>query len=190
MSHLATFSIRACLLAIACALPSACDPAPTAPATASPDDAVLAFAPGASGNAEVRRGLARLRATLAPFHRFEAARAAGYDAQITPCMELPGTGGMGFHYGNPALIDGVVDALEPEILLYVPERNGRMRLLAVEYIVPFDAWTAADPPSLYGQTFAPNEAFGVWALHAWVWHHNPAGMFADWNPRVSCVNAP
>ena len=22
--------------------------------------------------------------------------------------------------------------------------------------------------------------------HAWIWKHNPAGMFADWNPEVSC----
>lgn len=23
-------------------------------------------------------------------------------------------------------------------------------------------------------------------LHAWVWKHNPAGTFAQFNPRVSC----
>ena len=23
-------------------------------------------------------------------------------------------------------------------------------------------------------------------MHAWVWKDNPAGMFADWNPDVTC----
>jgi len=23
-------------------------------------------------------------------------------------------------------------------------------------------------------------------MHAWVWKPNPAGIMADWNPRVSC----
>jgi hypothetical protein len=23
-------------------------------------------------------------------------------------------------------------------------------------------------------------------LHAWIWQNNPAGMFEDWNPTVSC----
>jgi hypothetical protein len=31
-----------------------------------------------------------------------------------------------------------------------------------------------------------NHTFDVWALHVWVWKHNPSGMFADWNPQVSC----
>ena len=26
-------------------------------------------------------------------------------------------------------------------------------------------------------------------LHAWIWEHNPRGMFEDWNPRVSCAGA-
>jgi hypothetical protein len=43
-----------------------------------------------------------------------------------------------------------------------------------------------------GQVFnyvgAPNRyrlpAF--YELHVWAWRHNPAGMFADWNPNVAC----
>jgi len=23
-------------------------------------------------------------------------------------------------------------------------------------------------------------------MHAWVWKPNPAGIMADWNPRVTC----
>jgi MoxR-like ATPase len=26
-------------------------------------------------------------------------------------------------------------------------------------------------------------------LHAWIWKHNPRGMFDDWNPRVVCPAA-
>jgi hypothetical protein len=26
----------------------------------------------------------------------------------------------------------------------------------------------------------------LYELHAWVWHHNPGGMFLDWNPTVTC----
>ena len=31
----------------------------------------------------------------------------------------------------------------------------------------------------------PGPAF--YLTHAWVWANNPAGMFADWNPKVSCA---
>lgn len=44
----------------------------------------------------------------------------------------------------------------------------------------------ADPPVLMGHEFHPVPAAGIWGLHAWVWKHNPDGMFADWNPEVSC----
>jgi len=30
----------------------------------------------------------------------------------------------------------------------------------------------------------PGPAF--YLMHAWVWKPNPAGMFADWNPEVTC----
>jgi hypothetical protein len=40
------------------------------------------------------------------------------------------------------------------------------------------------------QTFKRNEQFGVWALHVWLYRDNPSGIFADWNPRVSCAAAP
>jgi hypothetical protein len=93
---------------------------------------------------------------------------------------------MGFHYGNPALFDDEVNLLEPEALLFAPWRNGEVRFVAVEYIVPIDAWEEEDPPTLLGQEFHLNEPAGIWALHIWLWQHNPSGIFADWNPRISC----
>jgi hypothetical protein len=135
------------------------------------------------------KDLAALRRVTARFHNFETAAAAGWSAQITPCMTDPaGAGGMGFHYGNPALIDGSARVEEPELLLYEPERNGRLRLVAVEYVIPYTAHSrSAAPPELFGgQKFKQNDTFQLWGLHAWVWEHNPSGVFADWNPRVTC----
>ena len=86
---------------------------------------------------------------------------------------------------------------EPELLLYEPEKNGQLRLVGLEYVVLKSAWDAthSSPPSLFGQQFnftdAPNR-YGLppfYSLHAWIWKNNPAGMFAMWNPDVSCANA-
>ena len=136
----------------------------------------------------VNQELAALRRVTATFHNFQTAAAAGWSAQITPCMTDPaGAGGMGFHYGNPALIDGSARVEEPELLLYEPEQNGRLRLVAVEYIIPYTAHSrSATPPVLFGQQFKQNDTFQLWGLHAWVWQENPSGVFADWNPRVTC----
>ena len=133
--------------------------------------------------------LAELRRAVARFHDFESAHAAGYTMQITPCMEDATRGGMGYHYAKGELIDGVVGEGRPEVLLYEPQGNGRLRFVGVEFIIPFTAWTSAEPPVLYGQTLARNLTFQVWALHVWVGRENPTGIFSDWNPKVTCDNA-
>ena len=136
----------------------------------------------------VEKDLATLRRVTAPFHRFATATAAGWSTQITPCMTDPnGAGGMGFHYGNVGLIDGSVSVDKPELLLYEPEKNGRLRLVAVEYIIPYTFHSrAAAPPELFGQKFLQNDTFQLWGLHAWVWKENPSGIFASWNRKVTC----
>ncbi len=143
-----------------------------------------------SFGASVNKDLATLRQVTAPFQRFDVASHAGWSAPITACMTDPnGAGGMGFHYGNIGLIDGVARVNEPELLLYEPEQNGRKRLVAVEYIIPYDFHSRdAAPPELFGQKFLQNDAFKLWGLHAWVWKENPSGMFASWNPNVTCAN--
>jgi hypothetical protein len=152
--------------------------------TQSTTDAQLDLTP------EVHMDLATLRRVTAPFHDFDAARRAGWSAQITACLQDPaGTGAMGYHYGNPNLIDGAVSVDQPELLLYEPQKNGPPRLVAVEYIVPLSEWHSAAPPRLFGRDFHVIAAFQVWALHAWVWQPNPNGIFTDWNPRVTCANA-
>ena len=130
--------------------------------------------------------LAELRRSTVRYHDFGAARADGYTVQVTGCMENPTLGGMGYHYAKENLIDGQVLEARPEVLLYEPRGKGRLRLVGVEFIIPFTAWTGAQPPTLYGQTFARNETFQVWALHVWAWRENKKGVFADWNTAVSC----
>ena len=133
------------------------------------------------------RDLAELRQVTEKYKSFDfATHQGGYSHQITDCMTDPQLGGMGFHFGNDALIDGKPEKLAPEVLLFEPQKNGRMKFVAVEYIIPFPLWTDTVPPQLFGQNFKRNETFGVWALHAWIWKENPSGIFADWNPRVNC----
>ena len=143
--------------------------------------------------------LSTARAATAGFHQVEAAKAAGYgefrDAANIACIETPGVGVMGIHYVNGALVsDGVVDAATPEALVYQPIGNGKLRLVAVEYIVFYSKWAGGSKPSLFGQDFkliwTPNR-YGIpafYELHAWVWQNNPSGMFKDWNPSGSCTN--
>jgi hypothetical protein len=150
-------------------------------------------------SASVASRIAELRRLVAPFHDFQAAVHAGWSTQITPCLvaadlpSQPGAGAMGFHYGKLAFIQdgGVVNLLQPELLLYEPEKNGKLRFVGVEYIVPFtDHPSTAAAPTLLGQRFGRVPEFGVWGLHIWVGRHNPAGTFATWNTKVSCANAP
>ena len=102
---------------------------------------------------------------------------------------------MGVHFVNSALVDGKLDVNAPEALIY-EVKNGRARLVGVEYIVPAAAWTPTQDeppvPVLEGQLFHFNESpnrFGLpafYELHVWAWRDNPNGTFADWNTRVSC----
>lgn len=136
----------------------------------------------------VNNQLSTLRSATASFHVLGQAIDAGWTEDITGCLSSP-AGGMGHHYVNwGELLDGGgLDPLRPEVLVYAPDATGAKRLVAVEYLIlGSDLPSTATPPEMYGQQFHFNSAFGVWALHAWVWKHNPDGIFADWNPKVSC----
>jgi len=166
------------------ALIGACAQSPTSSVTAPSalgGDAATAASPGA----ELNRQLAEVRAAVAGYHNVDKALSDGF-VPITECVELPGVGGMGFHYGQVPF-DNVADHLRPEVLVYAPQ-NGRLALAAVEYIIPQALWTSTNPPSLFGEDFHKNDALGIWALHAWVFKNNPAGLFEDWNPTVSCAD--
>jgi hypothetical protein len=181
---------RQALLALAFVPAASCqDQAPVRAAGAESHGVHASAIRTSALSAEVNKDLAALRRLTARFHQFDAAAKAGWGTRITECFSNAEAGGMGFHYGNTAYIDGAVDVLEPELLLYEPQKNGKLRFVAVEYIVPFTAWTAAEPPKLFGQSFHRNEAFGLWVLHVWHERENPSGIFTDWNPKVSCKYA-
>ena len=140
------------------------------------------------------------RAGTAAFH--DLANATGYglftDAAGIACIDKPGVGAMGVHYVNGDLVgDPDEDAATPEALVYEPTKNGRLRLVAVEYVVIKAAWDATHQgrPSLFGQEFEETlgtNRYGLppyYSLHAWVWKNNPEGMFEDWNPEVTCAHA-
>jgi len=134
---------------------------------------------------QVDRSVEQLRTATAPFHSVDRALAAGYK-QETECMERPPEGGMGYHFTKAALRDGVVELQQPEVLVYGKRADGSFKLNGVEYIVPLDAWKRSDPPTVMGRPLKRFDRGGFWYLHVWIWEHSPAGLFADWNPRVKC----
>jgi len=127
----------------------------------------------------------KVRAANSRFENVAMATAEGY-API-PCASGITGGAMGIHYVNAAYLkDDAVDLAKPEAVMYEPMADGKLKLVAVEYI------TSKGPASLEGQLFnfnsAPNR-YGLGAfyeLHVWAWKKNPTGTFADMNPDVSC----
>lgn len=179
------------LIAITAAV-AACGADRTAPTEPAVDAAITGDLAGLDVRGltpAARRDLARARAATAGFHRFSEAEPAGYDFLfLGMCMDLPGTGGMGYHMVDTTALDATLDPAHPEALLYEPQANGKNRLVGLEYVIPGPAWTSPNPPTLFGREFTLN-GFGLWALHVWLWKDNPAGMFEDWNPRVTCDHA-
>ena len=162
----------------------------------------LATSLPAAAHGGLRDGLGHVRIATARYHDLAVAEAAGYallkDAAGIACIDNPGVGAMGVHYANGALVEaGVLDPVRPQVLVYAPAPNGRLRLAAVEYVVFQEAWDAAHsaPPMLFGEQFMLTPAgnrYGLpafYSLHAWVWERNPRGMFSMWNPRVRCGTA-
>jgi hypothetical protein len=130
----------------------------------------------------------KVRATNSRFRDVSVAVAEGY-API-PCASGVDGGAMGVHYVNANYLkDAVPDLKRPQAVMYEPMPDGKMALVAVEYI------TFKGPASLEGQLFnfngAPNR-YGLdpfYELHVWAWKQNPRGAYADMNPDVSCAHA-
>lgn len=129
--------------------------------------------------------LDHVRQTNDRFKDVSAAVAEGY-API-PCASSPTGGAMGVHYVNESYLkDGLVDIAKPEAVMYEPMADGKMQLVAVEYIA------FKGPASLEGHLFNYNSApnrYGLdqfYELHVWAWKENPSGAFVDNNPKVSC----
>ncbi len=142
------------------------------------------FAAGAATAAE--NPLAEhVRSANARFKDVSTALAEGY-API-PCASGVSGGAMGIHYVNAKYLkDDGLDVAHPEAVMYEPGPDGKLTLIAVEYI------TTKGPAALEGHLFnftgTPNR-YGLpafYELHVWAWKPNRTGTFADMNPDVSC----
>ena len=137
--------------------------------------------------ASVARDLAILREATEPYRDLSAAQRAGYPTTRPACVADSTMGGMGHHYFDRAIYDDTLKIERPEMLIYAPRPGNKLTLVAVEYVVPFRTRPAsAEPPRLFGQEFRKHDKFQYWYLHVWAWDRNPAGLFADWNPTVTC----
>jgi hypothetical protein len=88
----------------------------------------------------------------------------------------------------------------PPILLSAPDGQGGMKLIGIELLVFAEAWHAQNkqPPKYRGRAYnymadnpatPQDEAHGFmphYDLHIWLYEHNPSGLYAQWNPDVSC----
>ena len=92
---------------------------------------------------------------------------------------------MGHHYLSPQLADGTFDLLQPEFILYAPDENGIMHMIAIEYgIVPDDPDNPGNPPEGFTgdeDVWYYNEHISMWTLHVWTILDNPDGIFASHN---------
>jgi hypothetical protein len=154
------------------------------------DDVTTGLTRGApqhsTSNDDANVALATLERVTAKYHRLDAAVADSFTL-LHPCEQRGDEGPVGIVYVNFArLLDGVIDPELPDALIYEPSKIGQPTLVGVEFAIPYSMWNDATPPQFLGATFQPEDEFGVFALHAWVWRRNPNGMFAETNPRVSC----
>jgi hypothetical protein len=130
----------------------------------------------------------KVRTALDRFKDVNVAVKEGYSP--IPCASGVDGGAMGIHYVNGAYLkDDAVDLNKPEAVMYEPMPDGKLALIAVEYI------TTKGPASLENHLFSftgtPNR-YGLpafYQLHVWAWKSNPAGAFADMNMNVSCEAA-
>jgi hypothetical protein len=153
--------------------------------------------------AGIANQLKKTKAALAKYESVDAAKADGY-AQSGPCAfaqagageESSHAGAMGVHFVNNALATRPPNPLKPAVLVYAPLAGGGFQLVAAEYFQPDadqNVKTDGDRPTLFGRAFdgpmlghSPGMPIH-YDLHVWLWKHNPSGMFAPWNPDVSCT---
>jgi len=114
------------------------------------------------------------RRAVCKFRRVEAALDAGFVDTGLPCIP-----GQGYHFIKNSLV-GTTDIREPSVLMYDKDGN----LNSPEWVAPLDGFPT--PPSIFGETMHADDDLGLWIQHVWVWKLNPAGVFEDVNPNVTC----
>ena len=158
--------------------------------------ALLASSPALADEAKPKKPsplVEKVRNATAQYLDVQIAIANGY--LPGPCVSGPNQGAMGVHFINGNLLGKEINAETPEALIYEPMRDGRMRLVGVEYITFASDWVG-EVPTLDGHLFhlssAPNR-YGIpafYELHVWAWRDNPEGTFSDWNTHVTCDQQP
>ena len=138
--------------------------------------------------------MAASRGAAEGFYDLDAALAAGYEP-LFDCTDAGADGAMGQHYINKAFAtDGQLVLEQPDVLMYEPQADGAMHLVALEYIVFQSQWPGSVPPRLLGRDLKLKSKVGshpvdpFYELHVWHWRSNPSGMLADYNPSVSCAD--
>ena len=124
---------------------------------------------------------------------------------------------MGIHYIRPDLlgllpgaptarVNGTgrhTDFRNPAILIYEPQADGSLELVAIENLVFQKSWHTAGhtgKPSYLGvayDTMADDPATALdeahmfephYDRHVWLYRANPSGVFTPFNPAVSCTH--
>ncbi len=163
--------------------------------------------------------LNEMRNNVSKYKDINVALADGYITPDNNCVSAEGEGlppelgAMGIHYMHPALleitgtdprVDGNgthTDWTRPSVLIYEPQEDGSLELVAVENLVFEKAWDAsgkteelvlngrgwdhmADDPGTPG-----DEAHGFmphYDQHVWLFRENPAGEMMPFNSAVTC----
>jgi hypothetical protein len=187
----------------------------------------IALAAPVSAAAQLSRGMAAdpdmtaVRAATEKYRDVNVALAEGYvrdPMNLCDTAEMMGRpaehGVMGIHFFRPDLL-GITgppdprvsgtgthtDFSRPSILIYEPQADGSLELVAVENLVFIEAWEAAGntaPPTFAGRTFdrmqddpaTPLDEAHMFEphydLHVWLYRENPRGVFAQFNPNATC----
>ena len=180
---------------------------------------IASAAPASPGPGEP--SLAEVRKLTERFQDVNTALAEGYlrdPFDLCDTAEMMGRpaadGAMGVHYFRADLLgitappsprvngEGIhTDFRKPSILIYEPQADGSMELVAVENLVFAHAWRAAgnaERPTFHGvpydsmiddPTTATDEAHMFephFDRHVWIYRDNPNGVFAPFNPAVTC----
>ena len=183
--------------------------------------AFLSLAAGCQ-TAEREPTLDEVRSIAEKYRNVDVAKAEGYTTD-NKCVtaEMLGQpaelGAMGLHYVRRDMLglppkppppgSGRVSGSgthtvfrKPAMLVYEPQPDGSLQLVAVENLVFAAAWHAKSdaPPTFHGRTYPllnddprtqVDEAHGWephFEQHLWVFRDNPNGAYSPFNPKVTC----
>lgn len=180
------------------------------------------FLAGGCQKAQGEPTLEEVRSIAEKYRDVRVAKAEGYTTD-NKCVtaEMLGhpavMGAMGLHYvrrdllGLPpqppppgsGLVSGTgthTDFRQPAMLVYEPQPDGSLQLVAVENLVFASAWKAKSKgaPNFHGREYpllkdnpatSLDEAHGWqphYEQHLWVFRDNPNGVYSPFNPAVTC----